>query len=120
MKVNSFLINLTSEQPDKLKAFYGDVVGLERESDMGDGAFKAGGAVLAVDAHSETKGGSREPQRVLIDFFVDDLKAEQARLEKQGVQFIRKEGQEYWGGTISTFLDPDGNYCQLIEYKPGS
>lgn len=55
---------------------------------------------------------------MLIDFFVDDLKAEQARLESRGVKFIRKEGKEYWGGVISTFLDPDGNYCQLIEYKP--
>jgi predicted enzyme related to lactoylglutathione lyase len=120
MKVGSLLINLTSEEPDRLKAFYADVVGLEREADMGDGAFKAGGAVLAVDGHSDTKGGAKEPQRVLIDFFVDDLKAEQSRLEKQGVQFIRKEGKEYWGGTISTFLDPDGNYCQLIEYRPES
>ncbi len=120
MKVNSFLLNVTSEKPDRLKAFYADVVGLERGTDMGDGAFKAGGAVLAVDGHSDIQGGTKEPQRVLIDFFVDDLKSEQARLEKQGVQFIRKEGQEYWGGMISTFLDPDGNYCQLIEYKPGA
>lgn len=120
MKVNSFLVNLTSEKPEELKAFYGDIVGLERETDMGDGAFKAGGAVLAVDGHSDTKGAAREPQRVLIDFFVDDLKAEQARLEQKGVQFVRKEGKEYWGGTISTFLDPDGNYCQLIEYRPES
>ena len=118
MKVNSFLINLTSEKPDAMKAFYADVVGLEREMDMGDGAFKAGGAVLSIDGHSDTKGGTKEPQRVLIDFFVDDLKAEEARLEKQGVKFIRSAGKEYWGGSISTFLDPDGNYCQLIEYKP--
>ena len=31
--------------------------------------------------------------------------------------FIRKEGTEYWGGVISTFLDPDGNYCQLMSMK---
>ncbi len=48
---------------------------------------------------------------------MDDLKAEQARLEAQGVQFIRKEGKEFWGGVISTFLDPDGNYAQLMEFK---
>ncbi len=120
MKVNSFLINLTSENPERLKAFYADLIGLERETDMGDGAFRAGGATLSIDGHSETKGGTKEPQRVLIDFFVDDLKTEQDRLERQGVTFIRREGKEYWGGIISTFLDPDGNYCQLIEYKPGN
>ena len=44
--------------------------------------------------------------------------AEQSRLEEQGVKFIRTAGKEYWGGVISTFLDPDGNYCQLVQYKP--
>ena len=35
-----------------------------------------------------------------------------------GVTFIRTAGKEEWGGVISTFLDPDGNYVQIIEYKP--
>ena len=52
----------------------------------------------------------------LVDLVVDDVKAEQSRLEAAGVRFIRTGGKEEWGGTISTFLDPDGNYCQLIQY----
>jgi predicted enzyme related to lactoylglutathione lyase len=118
LKVSAFVINLTSEDPERLKAFYGDVVGLPVNPEMGDSAFQAGGATLMVDGHSETKGGAKEPQRVLVNFFVDDLKAEQDRLQGQGVEFIRTAGREYWGGVISTFLDPDGNYCQLIEFKP--
>jgi len=118
VKVNTFLINLTSEDPERLKAFYADVIGLPKNPDMGDGAFHAGGATIGIDGHSDTKGGAKEPQRVLIDFFVDDLKAEQDRLEGLGVKFVRTAGKEYWGGVISTFLDPDGNYCQIIEYKP--
>jgi predicted enzyme related to lactoylglutathione lyase len=85
---------------------------------IGDAAFDAGGTPFLIDGHSETKGGAKEPQRVLINFFVDDLQAEQKRLEGRGVRFIRTAGREEWGGVISTFLDPDGNYCQLIEYKP--
>jgi predicted enzyme related to lactoylglutathione lyase len=118
MKVNSFLLNLTSEDPERMKAFYRDTVGLEPNPDMGDSAYQAGGAILAIDGHSETKGTAKEPQRVLIDFFVDDIGAEQARLEGKGVKFLRSQGREWWGGIISTFQDPDGNYCQLIEYKP--
>jgi predicted enzyme related to lactoylglutathione lyase len=118
MKVNTLLINLTSEDPERLKAFYADVVGLAKNPEMGDSAFLVAGATITIDGHSETKGVAKEPQRVLMDFFVDDLKGEQARLEGLGAKFIRKEGKEYWGGVISTFLDPDGNYCQLIEYKP--
>jgi predicted enzyme related to lactoylglutathione lyase len=118
MKVNSLLINITSQEPQRLLAFYGDIVGLPRRPEMGEGAFEAGGAVLAIDGHSDTSGTAKEPTRVLLDFFVDDLRTEQSRLEGKGVKFIRKEGKEYWGGVISTFVDPDGNYCQLIEYKP--
>jgi predicted enzyme related to lactoylglutathione lyase len=118
MKVNSFVLSVTSEQPERLVSFYRDVVGLPAKPDMGESAFDAGGASFMVDGHSETKGGAKEPQRMLIDFFVDDLAAEQARLEGQGVKFIRTAGREEWGGVISTFVDPDGNYGQLIEFEP--
>jgi predicted enzyme related to lactoylglutathione lyase len=118
MQISMFAINLTSDQPDALKAFYRDVVGLPNVPEMGDGAFSAGSATIFVDGHSDTKGAAKEPQRVLVNFFVDDLGAEQTRLQGKGVKFIREKGQEEWGGFISTFLDPDGNYLQLIEYKP--
>jgi predicted enzyme related to lactoylglutathione lyase len=118
VKINNLLINLTSEDPERLKAFYANVVGLQKNPDMGEDAFHAGGATLAIDGHSETRGQAREPQRVLIDFMVDDIAAEQARLESQGVKFSRTQGKEWWGGVISTFADPDGNLCQIIEYKP--
>jgi predicted enzyme related to lactoylglutathione lyase len=119
MMVNSFFINLTSDQPERLSAFYRDVVQLPKAEGMGDNSYMAGGAVIGIDSHSEIKGRAREPQRILIDFFVDDLKSEQSRLEGSGVKFIRTAGKEYWGGVISTFHDPDGNICQLIEYHPG-
>lgn len=118
MKVNSFVLNVTSEKPEQLVSFYKDVVGLEPRPEMGEGAFDAGGASFLIDGHSETKGVAKEPQRALINFFVDDLAAEQKCLEDQGVKFIRTAGKEAWGGVISTFIDPDGNYCQLVEFKP--
>ncbi len=118
MKVNSFIFNVTSEDPARLSGFYRDVVGLKQNPDMGEGAFDAGGTPFLVDGHSETKGGTNEPQRALFNFFVDDLEAEQSRLEEQGVKFIRTAGREPWGGVISTFVDPDGNYGQLIQFNP--
>ncbi len=116
MKINNFHIQITSENPDRLRSFYRDTVGLPTVPEMGDGAFAVGGANLFVDGHSETRGQTKEPQRMLVDLVVDDVAAEQVRLEGQGVNFIRREGKEEWGGTISTFLDPDGNYCQLVQY----
>ncbi len=118
MQVNSFLINVTSKDPARLKDFYANTVGLPLNPDMGEGAMMAGPTPFLVDGHDGVTGPAKEPARMLLDFFVDDLAAEQKRLEAAGVKFIRTAGKEEWGGVISTFLDPDGNYCQLIEYKP--
>jgi predicted enzyme related to lactoylglutathione lyase len=118
VKVNNTLINITTENPEALMKFYTEVVGLPKNPNMGDSAVDAGGTTLGFDGHSEIKGKTKEPARVLVDFFVDDIAAEQKRLEAAGVKFIRSQGKEYWGGVISTFADPDGNLLQLIEYRP--
>jgi predicted enzyme related to lactoylglutathione lyase len=118
VQVQGFLLNVTSEQPERLTAFYRDVVQLPPAEGMGESAFNVGGATFIVDGHSETKGKAKEPHRSLIDLLVDDIAAEERRLRAQGVPCIRSQGKEYWGGIISTFTDPDGNYFQLIEYKP--
>ena len=117
MKVNQLILNVTSDQPAVLTQFYRDVVALPRVPDMGESAFDVNGAVFVIDGHSEVHGATKEPARVLINFMVDDLAAEQARLEGLGVKFTRTAGREEWGGIISTFADPDGNYCQLVEFK---
>ena len=78
--------------------------------------FMAGPTGFLIDGHSETKGPAKEPQRVLLTFSVDDCAGEQARLVAAGVQFIRPAAREPWGGFVATFLDLDGNYCQLVEY----
>ena len=116
MNVDNLIVNVTSEQPDELKRFYRDVVGLPPNPDAGEAAFMAGPTMFIIDGHSEIHGQTKEPARVLLSFVVDDLAAEQKRLEGQGVKFIRTAGKEYWGGVISTFLDPDGNYCQLLQF----
>ncbi len=118
MQVQSFIFNITSENPERLAEFYRDIVGLAPNPDMGPFAFMAGNTPFLIDGHSEVKGGTKEPQRALFNFFVDDLAAEQKRMEGQGVNFIRTAGKEDWGGVISTFVDPDGNYGQIIEFHP--
>lgn len=119
MKVDSFLLNLTSDDRDRLMAFYRDVVGLPPQEGMEEFALQLPqGASLAFDGHSETHGRTKEPSRVLINLFVEDINASQAELEAKGVKFFRDKGVEYWGGIISSFEDPDGNYVQLIQFDP--
>jgi predicted enzyme related to lactoylglutathione lyase len=119
VQVDGFILNITSEDPERLVAFYRDVLQLPLDPSVGEGAFRAGGAILIFDGHSETKGQAKEPHRYLIDFTVANLAVEKARLEAAGARFVREPGREYWGGLISTFLDPDGNYLQLIEMPKG-
>ena len=119
MKVTQCIVNLNSGDPDRLGTFYRDIIGLEVNPDIGPNAFNAGGTTFLIDGHSEVSGRNNDAPRMLLNFFVEGLDAEQARLEGVGVEFIRKAGKEEWGGVFSTFVDPDGNYVQLVEFKQG-
>ena len=117
MKIEHVAFAITTEDPERLVAFYRDTVGLSPRPELGPRALDLDGAVLRVQGHSETHGASKEPTRFMLNLFVDDAKAERLRLEGAGVRFIRSEGREEWGGVISTFADPDGNYAQFIQYN---
>ena len=119
MEIQEISIQLATEKPHELLAFYRDVVGLPVVEGMGDHALRLGpsGVLFLVD-HSEVRGRTPEPARAIIDLHVSDLDAQQERLEAAGVKFLRSKGVEYWGGVISTFEDPDGNRIQMIEFRP--
>ena len=121
MDVDRVILLLTSASPQDLFRFYRDTLGLPEVFDSGPGeglpggAVRVGGAVLVIEGHSETQGAAMEPQRHFMDFHVRDVYSEQARLQTQGVRFIRPAEREAWGGIIATFLDPDGNFLQLVQ-----
>ncbi len=118
LEIDRVLIQLASPDVPRLIAFYRDVVQL-RPHTMGPHNFAIGAeTILSIQHHSQVSGPTKEPTRVIIDLWVKDIDAEQARLEAQGVRFLRSKGLEYWGGVISTFSDPDGNTIQLIQHKP--
>ena len=118
MAVTSFIININSENPARLHTFYRDVVGLKPNPGMGETALMAAQTPFLIDGHGDVHGATKEPARAWHNFFVDDLASEQSRMEAAGVKFIRTAGKEPWGGSISTFIDPDGNYGQLIQFDP--
>jgi predicted enzyme related to lactoylglutathione lyase len=104
-----------------LLSFYRDTLGLETDMEAeGFVMFKAAsGAQLGLGAHSEVKGKSKEPVRVMVNFTVDDCQAEYERLSGKGVMFVKEpEVQPGDGGNLATFVDPDGNTLQLFE-SPG-
>ncbi len=117
MQIDSFLLNITSEQPDALRDWYREVLQLPEVEGMP--AFDAGGTMISIDSHSEVHGKADEPARMLLNLIVPDLEAERQRLLAAGVECIRDPEREEWGGLITTFVDPDGNYVQLIEMPRG-
>ena len=122
MNVNSLIVNVNSGDPDRLTSFYRETVQLPPQEGMGPGAFQLGGenAVFIIDGHSEVSGKAKEPPRVLINFMVDSAADETARLEAAGVPVVRRLGVQDWGGIISTFTDPDGNYFQVMQFDPAA
>lgn len=93
-------------------------MGLALEPSSGGFAISKS-AMLFIDGHSDISGGTKETARIPINFFVDDIESEEARLKGAGVSFSRSQGEGEWGGVISTLADPDGNLLQLIEFRPG-
>ena len=119
MKVTNTLVNITSDNPERLMKFYTEVVGLPKNPDMGDGAVDAGGTTLGFDGHSKVtrcdEGAGARAHRLLRRGHRRGAEAPRGGRREVHPQ---SQGKEYWGGIISTFTDPDGNLVQLIEYRP--
>jgi predicted enzyme related to lactoylglutathione lyase len=109
---NSIMIG--TSQPTVLAEFYQKV--FARPADMHDGTFyawNAGSSSISIMEHSEVKGQSKEPARIILNLETKAVKEEFERLQKLNVTVI-KEPYEMGGGWIATLADPDGNYVQLV------
>lgn len=103
----------------RLSAFYRDTLGLTPHSVKPQiVSFAWEGMRLSIVPHSKVKGQSADPHRIMVNLGVADIHAAHAALVAKGVPFIRKPGQEKWGGWIATFSDPDGNLLQLMQLTP--
>lgn len=115
MRLSSIL--LFSENPKALQEFYKKVFNKDFDYQNGDYAdFNTGGAYFEIGPHDKVHGKSQNPERILFNFHVDDVKGEFERIKKLGVKVIRevyvpKEDERL---EIATFEDPDGNYFQIM------
>ena len=116
LNFNSVLVG--SSQAEALAAFYEKVFGKPPEfRDSGYSGWQVGSAFLTVGPHSEMKGATREPGRILINFETAQVKEEFARIKGTGATVVKEPYQMEGMGAndwIATFADPDGNYFQLM------
>jgi predicted enzyme related to lactoylglutathione lyase len=108
---------ISTEDFTRLLPFYRDTLGLGTQVESDGFAVLGGGGQLALGHHSEVKGKSRDPNRMIVNLNVDNCQAEYERLKKMGVEFIREPSREAQDLIIATLLDPDGNTLQLFEWK---
>ncbi len=106
-----------SENPHALADFYKKV--FAKDPDFAEGGyfgFVVGKAMLMVGLHDKVKGKNTNPERIFVNFDVDDVQAEFDRIKGLGAEVIKEpykpaEDQDMW---IATFADPDSNYFQIV------
>src|SRR5262249_32705727 len=103
-----------TEDPKKLGEFYQKI--LDKKPDMQEETwwgFMIGSTFLSIGFHSEIKGQSKEPARIILNFETKEVREEFARMKGAGATVI-KEPYEMGGAWIATLADPDGNYFQIM------
>ena len=117
-------VTLFSQSAKKLAAFYRDKVGLkvkfeavmgEHDEEMYEMDVKGG---LYIVDHSKVKGKRKEPERIIINLEVDDIKKEVSRLKKAKVPVVADTYHIEGYGYLATFKDIDGNFFQFVQVRP--
>ena len=110
-------ILLGSANPGRLRDWYSTALAPLRRDD-GFLSFDSFGSVgLLIDQHDDVPNPSREPHRSILNFYVRDILAVEARLIAMETIWIRELERTPWG-MIGTVLDADGNYVQVIQAPP--
>jgi predicted enzyme related to lactoylglutathione lyase len=112
---NSILI--FSENPKPLAAFYKKVFDTKPVWEMeGYTTFEVGKGYITIGPHDEVHGKSKEPARIMFNLETEDVEKEFERIKKLEAKVIKEPYSpgEDPGGSIATFVDPDGNYFQLV------
>lgn len=108
-------VMLGSEDPKGLVAFYTKVLGDPAWSEGDFVGWQTGAAGLMIGPHSDVKGRSDMPARVIWNFDTDDIDEDFARIRDLGATVIQEPYHpgEQADMTMATFEDPDGNYFQI-------
>jgi len=108
-------ILLGSADPDRLRQWYVEALGVEPDA---DGFLQFGHVGVLVDGRDDVDARTVEPGRLILNHHVPDIKRAAEHLDQRGEKWVA--GLEYRdaGLWFATVEDPDGNYVQLIETTP--
>ncbi len=106
-------IVLGTTRPTELRDWYRKALAPGHE---GDGPFDLGGFLLIIEQRDDVEAKNNEPGRMILNFHVDDFDAVAAQLRAADVDWLVPVSDRP-GGIFGTFVDPDGNYLQIIQLK---
>ncbi|MCZ6708201.1 MAG: hypothetical protein O7A71_09685, partial [Chloroflexi bacterium] len=83
-----------------------------------DNVVQIGDLRLLLAPHDKVSGPSGQPERIMINFAVDDAATFAAHADTLGVEWIRPFESEPFG-LLATIADPDGNFVQFVQHPTG-
>ena len=103
------------------KTFYSQLLGLPIKADgaaQGYCVFDAGQCELVVE--TVAPDAPAEDQVLVgrftgLSFQVADVQRTHDALSAKGVAFSGRPELQFWGGTLATLHDPDGNELQIVQ-----
>ena len=124
-------ILLWSENPDELMKFYRDVLELELNkqidipkkgkiaADYGYEFMLTPTMKLFIGKHSEVKGKSKEPVRMMHNLYTDEVEKWYKKVKAANCEILTAPVKtpfynEEFPYYVSTFLDPEGNAWQFM------
>jgi predicted enzyme related to lactoylglutathione lyase len=115
LKFGSVMIG--SEDPTRLSKFYGQLFGDPQWQDGDWSGWKVGTSFITIGPHSDVRGTSSEPSRLIFNFESKTFDKDLKRIRASGAEVVQEpyspEGAPE-GGKVATFADVDGNYFQLM------
>lgn len=103
------------------RIFYRDQLGLPvntQDAAHGVVVFNAGNCELVVQAvapDAPPAQQARVGRACGLSFRVPNLHVAHQDLVSRGVVFSAAPQRQFWGGTVATFRDPDGNEFELVQ-----
>lgn len=106
------IVIATPDNDEAMSKFYTDILGFVKNE---FGGYEKHGLTLYFDRHSKAAKTNPEAFRHMLTLQVPDIKVVYADLKEKGLTFVREIESEDWGGQFATFVDPDGNFVQIVQ-----
>src|SRR5262249_39587010 len=116
MAVHRIVANVTADELDAAKAFYGDVLGMNIVMNLGRIMTFAAEGSMAAQISVASEGGSGTPAPDL-SVEVDDVSEIHRRMQAAGFKIEYGPATEPWGVIRFYVRDPFGRLINVLEHR---